>query len=118
MLEGHGYGATEKLFRDNQEYLNSLNHQGNAHNSFLTIWYESGLFGLLIFVYSLFHILLKKKKRRFILPLFVTIFFSALNESFLVSSLNIFTLLILTTIAIIIQNQNINEKEKNIISFH
>jgi hypothetical protein len=118
MLLGHGYGATEKLFSDNQEFLNSLNHQGNAHSSFLTIWYDSGLFGLIIFIYSLFNILLKTIKRRFILPLFVTISFSALNESFLSSTLNVFTLLIITTIAIIIHNHNINEKEKNIVSFY
>ena len=46
-------GATELLYKENYQLLSRLGHQGNAHNSFLTIWYDTGIIGLLGFITGL-----------------------------------------------------------------
>lgn len=48
-LFGWGYGKTETLFMINSEMLSLEGHQGNAHNSYLTLLLDYGLIGLLLF---------------------------------------------------------------------
>ena len=49
---GNGYGKTEDFFHavENQMFLNNSGHQGNAHNSFLTLLLDYGFLGTILFI--------------------------------------------------------------------
>lgn len=90
---GKGFGYTDYLFFTNQQYLNALGHQGNAHNSFLTIWLDTGLVGLICYLGALITFIIKSaRKYRLALPIFYSAIFTAIFESWLSSSLNPFTI--------------------------
>src|SRR5690606_19570782 len=46
---GSGFDYTNELYHKNYAYLSQLGHQGNAHNSYLTLWLDTGLIGLLLY---------------------------------------------------------------------
>lgn len=90
---GNGFNYTEWIFRKNYYKLSMLGHQGNAHNSFLTLWIDIGFIGLLAFILPVIYLVLRGQKNNpALIPIFYTICFSAFFESWLASSLNPFTI--------------------------
>ncbi len=90
---GHGFNFTEYLFKKNYSYLSLLGHQGNAHNSFLTFWLDTGLLGLFLFFIGFVGNFLKASKVTVIaLPVMYTVIFSGFFESWLAGSLNPITI--------------------------
>ena len=78
-------------------------HVGNIHQSFLTVWMNTGLFGLILFVYGWLSIIFKAMTRsRLTLPLAFALVFMAWYESWLVASMNPFTLQVVLTFVIIL----------------
>jgi O-antigen ligase len=53
-LFGGGFGTDEWVMRQHYPYLRSQGHHGGVHNSYLTLWFNTGLVGLLIFPAQLF----------------------------------------------------------------
>ena len=109
---GNGFDYTEYLFRKNSNYLSILGHQGNAHNSFLTFWLDTGFWGLLAFIgafFSVFRIASKNSLVSF--PVMYAILFSSTFESWLIGSLNPITIQVwlMLTIMLFKKNEHLSE---------
>jgi O-antigen ligase len=99
---GHGISATEELYITNYKSLSMLGHEGNAHNSYLTIWYDTGLVGLVSFFIGIITYFIKvSKKMPFVMPVLFAIFFSINYESWLSASLNPFTTMFLMLVSLL-----------------
>lgn len=102
-LIGSGWGFTEDLYRRYYDFLSIQGHQGNAHNSYITFWLDTGIFGLLFYLVGLLRSFLNcAKNTRSAIPLMYAVGFHAFFESWLTGSLNPFTiqlLLLLTLMA-------------------
>ncbi len=90
---GKGLGYTEYLMHKYQDYFISKGHQGNVHNSYLTIWLDTGLIGLIAFIWGW---LKNFYRASFFSPLIWAVLFGTLLttsvESWLAASLNPFTI--------------------------
>jgi O-antigen ligase len=98
---GLGFGYDEYVMRSNFRVLSKLGHQGGVHNSYLSLWINFGLIGLLIYIRSFLLIFIKAVKiTNLALPVFFAVIFSSSFEGLLVGSLNphMFFLLIIITI--------------------
>ena len=99
---GKGFSYNEYLFRKNYDYLSRLGHEGMAHNSYLTIWLDTGLVGLILFLTGLFSIFLKAAKRsRLSIPVLYSVLFSNYYESWITASLNPFTIQLVFILTVI-----------------
>ena len=103
---GNGLGSTELLFKENYSHLSQLGHQGNAHNSFLTIWYDTGFLGLLSFLYFIFMSFINSNNFLFSLPILLGLLLSAFYESWMSASLNPFTILFVFIIVLVSHRDN------------
>lgn len=100
---GRGFYYTEYLYISYAEYLNKLGHQGTAHNSYLTLWLDTGLVGLSFFAGGLLTLFYKiAKLSRSAMPLLFAVLFSNQFESWLTASLNPYTIIFLISISIVI----------------
>jgi O-antigen ligase len=92
---GHGFSFEEYSNWD-KAYVKILpmliHNYGNVHNSYLTIWLNTGLLGLLAYLIGLITYVVKHQfnSRRLVPFIFATIFM-AFFESFMVASLNPYT---------------------------
>lgn len=97
---GGGFGHTEFIFGKHSEYLSRLGHQGNAHNSYLTLWLDTGLIGVVLFAFGLLRTIISAVRiSPFTLPIAYSLLFSTYYESWLAASLNPFTSIFLMTLA-------------------
>lgn len=100
---GGGFGYTEYIYKQYYTELSNLGHQGNAHNSFLTIWIDTGLIGLFLMVMGLIRTTLAAlKTSRYTLPVLYSILFSSFFESWLSGSLNPFTSVFLVVVTLLL----------------
>jgi len=110
---GRGFQYTEYLFDipENVIYLQALGHQGNAHNSYITLWLDTGLIGLITYVMALLASVFKAtRKTRLAFPIIFAAIFSSFFESWLTASLNPFTIMLFITLSIISTDVIIPEK--------
>jgi len=99
---GRGFGYTTELFNKFHEELSLLNHQGNVHNSYLTIWLDVGLWGVITFILAWFGYFIKWSKDMILaIPILYSVIFSTFFESWLSASLNPYTILLVILISII-----------------
>lgn len=103
---GNGVGSTELLFKKKYAILSHLGHEGNAHNSYLTICFDTGFLGLLSFLYFIIMNFLNSNNFIKNFPILVGLLLSALFESWMSASLNPFTILLMLIIALISQSSN------------
>jgi len=90
---GLGFGYAEQLMKENQDYFATLGHIGNVHNSYLTIWLDTGLIGLILFIFAWIKQFLIANKYSFLTgAVFFAVLFSTNVESWLAGSLNPFTI--------------------------
>lgn len=116
---GHGFDYTNYLFILNQKSLNDYGHQGNAHNSYLTFWLDTGLIGLLLFLWAFVGAFIKgAKKNKVIIAALFAIFFSAFFESYLTASLNPYTIIIVIFLCIFTSDEILPIKTEAIIPLH
>lgn len=116
---GGGFGYTEYIFKFFQDELSRLGHQGNAHNSYLTLWLDTGLVGLLLFAIGLVRsIIAAAVQKEYVLPIVYTILFSTFFESWLSGSLNPFTSLFLISLTLLAQAKDVTiaDQELNELS--
>lgn len=100
---GRGFSYTEWIFHEHELELLQLGHVGNSHNAFLTVWLESGLIGLFLFILGwgiLFYNAGKKSK--LVLPIAFAVISSNMVESWLIGSLNPFTIQLIILLSILI----------------
>lgn len=101
-IVGHGIGYTDYLYRINYEFLSIQGHQGNAHNSYITFWLDTGLPGLLAYLFAFCSSFINGAKRYVsAIPAMFAIMFSAFFESWLTASLNPFTIQCVIVITLI-----------------
>ncbi|MBL4625308.1 MAG: O-antigen ligase family protein [Flavobacteriales bacterium] len=112
---GRGWAYDEIwIFGPVQETLKLLNHQGGVHNTFLIIWLNTGIIGLIIYGISLFYVFLKAARNSMLaLPILFAGLFVANFEPWLGSSLNPYTIQFLICLAVILHLPKIRENEKN-----
>ncbi len=109
---GGGFGYTEYIFKQYFAELSRLGHQGNAHNSFLTLWLDTGVIGILLFATGLLRTaLLAIKNSPYALPVIFSVLFSTYFESWLAASLNPFTGLFVISLTVLINYQNLSGEE-------
>mgnify|MGYP003873830695 CR=1 FL=1 len=97
---GGGFGHTETIFKRFFVELSMQGHQGNAHNSYLTLWMNTGIIGIALFGFGLIRSIgVSIKESTYTLPLVYTVLFSANFESWLSASLNPFTSLFLIALS-------------------
>ncbi len=116
---GRGFEYTSYLFSipKNVEYLQALGHLGNVHNSYLTLWLDTGLIGLSCFVFAFMSSFIKGiKKTALALPIMYAVIFSSFFESWLTASLNPFTILLFIILSIITNDVIVTEKAKVAVS--
>lgn len=103
---GGGFGNDEFIFRKHRFYLWRMNHQGGVHNSYLSFWLDVGIVGLLIYLRSFLLMFIKAGKA---VPMSLAVMFSTLfsimYESWLVGSLNPFTIVLLTTMTMVTEEE-------------
>lgn len=99
---GHGIGYTDNLYRVNYDFLSVQGHQGNAHNSYITFWLDTGLLGLVFYLFGFIRsFVIGSRKFAASIPALFAILFSAFFESWLTASLNPFTIQCVIIITII-----------------
>ncbi len=112
-LLGGGFGNDEYIMRQNYPYLRSMGHHGGVHNSYLTMWFNTGIVGVLVFFRSYFLIFLKANKRApFAFAIMFSSMFSVMYESWLTGSLNPFTIMLLIIITVITEDEIVLWREK------
>ncbi len=103
---GGGFANDERIMRKHRIYLERMGHQGGVHNSFLSFWLDVGIVGLLIFMRSFVLIFIKASK---LVPMSMGVMFAVLfsvtYESWLVSSLNPYTIILLTILTIVTEEE-------------
>lgn len=100
---GRGFSYTEWIYRQNYWELSMLGHEGNAHNAFLTAWLDTGLIGLILFIIGWGVLFLKAAKNSYMaIPIAFAIIASNMVESWLVASLNPFTIQVLMILTLLI----------------
>ncbi|NND77598.1 MAG: O-antigen ligase family protein [Flavobacteriales bacterium] len=100
---GKGFNYTEILYKENYPILSRLGHEGNAHQSFLTFWLDTGLVGLLSYSIALFLCFWRgAKNTKLAWPILYAIVFSVSFESWLTASLNPFTIILFILISCMI----------------
>jgi len=99
---GRGISYTEVLYKLNYNYLANLGHQGNAHNSYLTLWLDTGLIGLVLYLFGFISVFIKAASQtRLAMPIMYAVLFSIFFESWLTASLNPLTIVFLVLVTII-----------------
>lgn len=110
---GGGFGNDEYIMRHNYAYLRTLGHHGGVHNSYLTMWFNVGIVGILIYFRSYFLIFFKASKR---VPMaFAAMFavmFSVLYESWLTGSLNPFTIILVMIMTVVTEPDIVESEER------
>ncbi|MFT5819402.1 MAG: O-antigen ligase [Crocinitomix sp.] len=102
---GGGFGHDEHIMRPNYKWLSMQGHSGGVHNSYLSMWMDAGILGLSAYFIAIIVIIGKTMKNNYIIIAFITsIAFNIYFESWLVASLNPFTIIYLTILTIFIGN--------------
>ena len=99
---GNGFNYTSYIYELYTEELNLLGHQGNAHNSYLTFWLDTGIIGLLMFISGFLKSFVKlSQKTRLAFPIMFCVGFTMFFESWFCASLNpyVFQILMVLTLA-------------------
>ena len=105
---GKGFGHEEYIYYygDNQLKLNLLGHDGASHNSYIAMWLNTGLVGLCLF-YSVFLGKFLKASKNSVLafPVLFATLFSANFESWLMGSLNPYTILLIISLTVMTSDE-------------
>lgn len=112
-LIGGGFSNDEHVMRQNYPYLRSMGHQGGVHNSYLTLWFNTGVVGLALYLRSFVLIFFKANKRVPIaFAVMFSVLFSVMYESWLTGSLNPFTIILIILITVITEDEIVLWRER------
>ncbi len=98
---GGGFGHDEHIMRPNYYWMAKLGHQGGVHNSYLSMWFDAGIVGLVLYMMALVSLVFKAMKKNYLVLAFaISVLFNITYESWLVASLNPFTVIFLIILTI------------------
>ena len=101
-LLGRGFAFEEWLFYANRGWLSMLGHQGGVHNTYLALWLNTGLIGLILYLVGFFNFFIKAaRSNHMAFPVMFAIMFSISFEAWFQASLNPFTIIALLTITLL-----------------
>lgn len=110
---GGGFANDERIMRKHRLYLERMGHQGGVHNAYLSFWFNVGIVGLIIYFRSFVLMFIKASK---LVPLSLGIMFAVLfsitYESWLVSSLNPFTILLVILFTIVSEEEIVHWQDR------
>jgi O-antigen ligase len=116
---GHGFDYTNYICYTFRKTLNDLGNQGNAHNSFLTFWLDTGIVGLILFLGAFVGSFIRAaRKNRVIIAALFAILFSAFFESYLTSSLTPYTIIIIIMLTVYTSDEILPIQTEAIIPLH
>ncbi len=99
---GRGISYDEYLMRSNFDMLSRMGHEGGVHNTYLIIWLNTGLIGLIFYFTAFFKYFIRASKlTTYAIPAMLTLMFSVNFEPWMASSLNPFTSIYLVIIVVI-----------------
>jgi O-antigen ligase len=102
---GRGIGFDEDLMRKNKFTLSRAGHEGGVHNTYLIIWLNTGLLGLLAFLRGFFILFIKAaKSNTYAFPAMFAVMVSINFEPWLAASLNPFTILFLLVVTLLTED--------------
>lgn len=101
---GRGFAYNEYIFGGSfGRMLSDLGHQGGTHNTYLSIWLDTGLIGLIFFVGGWLVVFFKSSLNSpLAFPIGLTVAFMTFFESWLAASLNAFTIIFLIVVSILL----------------
>ncbi|MBK9176729.1 MAG: O-antigen ligase family protein [Flavobacteriales bacterium] len=103
---GGGFANDETIMRRHRLYLEKMGHQGGVHNTYLSMWLNVGIVGLLIYLRSLALLFIKASK---LVPMSLAVLFSTLfsimYESWLIGSLNPYTIVLIMTMTVVTESE-------------
>lgn len=103
---GGGFANDETIMRQHYHYLERMGHQGGVHNSYLSMWFNVGLVGILIYFRSFFLLFIKASKLApMSLAAMFAVLFSINYESWLVGSLNPYTIVLLMIMTVLSEEE-------------
>jgi hypothetical protein len=110
-VSGYGIGYTEDFFTEQGEELAKKGHVGSVHNSFLWVWLDTGLFGLLTYLWGWGKWFFNTYKYSFLaIPIGVAVLFSTNVESWLMGSLNHVTIQFIILLTLLSSDSFISEE--------
>ncbi len=113
VLLGRGFSYDEYFFFLHREELAPLGHVGGVHNTYLSLWMSSGITGLVLFLVGLFRNIYKASLNCYLaFPVLFAILFSISFESWLIGSLNPFTIIALLAITLMQTKITHDEQEE------
>lgn len=116
---GKGLAFDEHLMRSNFEMLSKAGHEGGVHNTYLIMWLNTGLLGLISFLRGFFILFIKAGKNHVIaFPIMFSIMLSINFEPWLSASLNPYTIIYLVIITLLTEeifNEELDEENDSIL---
>lgn len=101
-LVGHGIGYEVYFFQTYGLDLFFKYHVGNTHNSWLALWLNTGIIGLILYAGALIYRYVSLASRSvYAIPMLYSVMFSATFESWLAGVLSPYILLMLITLSVI-----------------
>jgi len=108
---GRGFSYEETLFEENKYWLNDLGHLGGVHNTFLALWLNTGIIGLIVYLIGFFKNFFKAASVNYMaLPTMFAILFSCMFEAWFQGSLNPFTIIAILNITLLQHVDTTQEK--------
>ncbi len=99
---GGGFSFDEFIFFINRNWLSVLGHQGGVHNTYLALWLNTGIIGLILWMVGFFRTVFKAVPITYTaLPMMYAVLFSATFEAWLMGSLNPYTINFLFILALV-----------------
>jgi len=115
---GEGFAFDEGIF-DMKHSFNLGGHQGGVHNSYLSMILNTGIIGLVLFFSAFFWTFIKAAKNSvFAIPILYAILFSITYESWLMASLNPFTIMLVIILTLLLSKEFNEQKEESTVSLH
>jgi len=109
---GRGFSYEETLFEENKYWLNDLGHLGGVHNTFLALWLNTGIIGLIVYLIGFFKNFFKAASVNYMaLPTMFAILFSCMFEAWFQGSLNPFTIIAILNITLLQHVDTTQEKD-------
>jgi O-antigen ligase len=103
---GGGFANDERIMRKHRLYLERMGHQGGVHNSYLSFWFNVGIVGLVIYLRSFVLMFIKAAKNvPMSMGVMFAVMFSITYESWLVSSLNPFTIILVIIFTVVSEEE-------------
>lgn len=109
---GRGFTYDEFLMRSNFDYLSRMGHEGGVHNTYLIIWLNTGLIGLILFFRAfLLNFIQAARLTNYAIPAMLALMLSITFEPWMAASLAPYTSIYLTIFVIISQPQFIDKSQ-------